>query len=271
MMIAFTILPGLWYLGGRGIVGITAPLISSLFGGGDDDEPYLDDEAKEGLMLSMALGTVAGTTGGQAIASVVQGREYEPMAYVKEFSKIITDAVKDGFNLNTTKNIALKMAKFGGVNVETFENIYLGVEHAILTGNFDLVDFMFLINLPPSQRKAMAEELYSDMPFMEYAEKVARAQKLFDDYRKNLPYAKGDKNGSKKNAIKKQYVIENLSDDKQDKLEKEKEFKKLQREYNSKEDKAEWLENHPEYTELEKNFKRQEVTKEVNRKAKELK
>ena len=117
----------------------------------------------------------------------------------------------------------------------------------------------------------MAEELYSDMPFMEYAEKVSRAQKLFDDYRKNLPYAKGDKNGSKKNAIKKQYVIENLSDDKQDKLEKEKEFKKLQREYNSEEDKAEWLEDHPEYTELEKNFKEQEVTKEVNRKAKELK
>jgi hypothetical protein len=271
MMIAFTILPGLWYLGGRGIVGITAPLISSLFGGGDDEEPYLDDEAKEGLILSMALGTVAGTTGGQAIASVVQGREYEPMAYVKEFTKIIADAVKDGFNLNTTKNIALKMAKFGGVNVETFENIYIGVEHAIRTGNFDLVDFMFLINLPPSQRKKMAEELYSDMPFMEYAEKVSRAQKLFDDYRKNLPYAKGDKNGSKKNAIKKQYVIENLSDDKQDKLEKEKEFKKLQREYNSEEDKAEWLEDHPEYKQMEKDFKSQEVTKEVNRKAKELK
>lgn len=272
VMVAFTILPGLWYLGSQGIVGITSPIISSLFGGGDDDEPYLDDEAKEGLMLSMALGTVAGTTGGQLISNVVQGMNYNPMAWFEEFQKDISKSMKEGFNLNVIKNTALKLAQYvGGINVETWENIYLAEEHAIRTGNFDLVDFMFLINLPPSQRKKMAEELYSDMPFMEYAEKVSRAQKLFDDYRKNLPYAKGDKNGSKKNAIKKQYVIENLSNDKQDKLEKEKEFKKLQREYGNAEDKKEWIEEHPEYKELEKNFKSQEVTKEVNREAKKLK
>jgi hypothetical protein len=271
VMVAFTILPGLWYLGGRGIVGITAPLISSLFGGGGDDEPYLDDEAKVGLLVSIGLGTVAGTAGGQLIAGLVQGREYNPMAWMNEMQKDIVGAVNNGLNMNTTKNIALRLAKFGGVNMETWENIYLGAEHAIRTGNFDLVDFMMLINLPASQRKAMAEELYSDMPFMEYADKVSRAQKLFDDYRKYLPYAKTDKNGSKSNAIKKQYIIENLSEEKQDKLEKEKEFKKLQREYGQAEDKAEWLEEHPEYTELEKNFKLQTVTKEVNREAKKLK
>ena len=269
-VVAFTILPGLWYLGGRGIVGITAPLISSLFGGGGDDEPYLDDETKEGLLLSILLGTIAGTSGGQAIASVVQGREYEPMAYVKELSKVIADAFKDGYNMNTTKNIALKLAKFGGVNVETFENIYLGVEHAIKTGNFDLVDFMFLINLPASQRKEMAKELYSDMPFMEYAEKMARAQKLFDDYRKSLPYSK-EKTKSKETSIKKDYVIEQLDSHKQDALENEKEFRKLEREYNEAENKEEWLKEHPEYKELEKEYGEQLVTKEVNKEVKKLK
>ena len=269
-VVAFTILPGLWYLGGRGIVGITAPLISSLFGGGGDDEPYLDDEAKEGLLLSILLGTIAGTSGGQAIASVVQGREYEPMAYVKEFSKVIADAFKDGYNMNTTKNIALKLAKFGGVNVETFENIYLGVEHAIKTGNFDLVDFMFLINLPASQRKEMAKELYSDMPFMEYAEKMARAQKLFDDYRKSLPYS-NEKTKGKETSIKKDYVIEQLDSHKQDALENEKEFRKLKREYNEAENKEEWLKEHPEYKELEKEYGEQLVTKEVNKEVKKLK
>lgn len=269
-VVAFTILPGLWYLGGRGIVGITAPLISSLFGGGGDDEPYLDDEAKEGLLLSILLGTIAGTSGGQAIASVVQGREYEPMAYVKEFSKVVADAFKDGYNMNTTKNIALKLAKFGGVNVETFENIYLGVEHAIKTGNFDLVDFMFLINLPASQRKEMAKELYSDMPFMEYAEKMARAQKLFDDYRKSLPYSK-EKTKGKETSIKKDYVIEQLDSHKQDALENEKEFRKLKREYNEAENKEEWLKEHPEYKEIEKEYGKQLVTKEVNKEVKKLK
>lgn len=269
-VVAFTILPGLWYLGGRGIVGITAPLISSLFGGGGDDEPYLDDEAKEGLLLSILLGTIAGTSGGQAIASVVQGREYEPMAYVKEFSKVIADAFKDGYNMNTTKNIALKLAKFGGVNFETFENIYLGVEHAIKTGNFDLVDFMFLINLPASQRKEMAKELYSDMPFMEYAEKMARAQKLFDDYRKSLPYSK-EKTKGKETSIKKDYVIEQLDSHKQDALENEKEFRKLKREYNEAENKEEWLKEHPEYKEIEKEYGKQLVTKEVNKEVKKLK
>lgn len=271
VVVAFAVLPGLWYLGGRGIVGITAPLISSLFGGGADDEPYLDDEAKEELLLSIALGTVAGTSGGQLIAGLAQGREYNPMAWMNEMQKDIVGAVKNGWNMNTTKNIALRLTKFGGVNIETFENIYLGVEHAIRTGNPDLVDFMMLINLPASQRKAMAEELYSDMPFMEYAEKVSRAQKLFDDYRKHLPYAKSDKTGSKKNAIKKQYIIENMDDSKQEELEKEKEFKKLKRDYNSAEDKKEWLEEHPEYKELEKEYADQTITKEVNKKVKELK
>ena len=271
MMVAFTILPGLWYLGSQGIVGITSPVISSLFGGGGDDEPYLDEEAKTELLWSMALGTVAGTTLGQTIASIAQGREYNPMVWMNEMQKDINDAVKNGWNLNTTKNIALRLAKFGGVNVETWENIYLGVEHAIRTGNPDLVDFMMLINLPASQRKAMAEELYSNMPFMEYAEKVARAHKLYDDYRKNLPYAKSDKNGSKKNAIKKQYVIENLSEEKQEDYEKEKEYKKLKREYGQAENKDEWLEEHPEYKELEKEYKSQTVTKEVNREVKKLK
>ena len=39
-------------------------------------------------------------------------------------------------------------------------------------------------------------------------------------------------------------------------LKRKKEFKKLQREYNSAEDKEEWLEDHPEYKELETSFKK---------------
>ena len=271
MMVAFTILPGLWYLGGRGVVGITSPLISSLFGGGGDDEPYLDDEAKSQLMLSMALSLVAGTSFGQFAASWAQGREYDAMGFLKEAQTVITDAIDEGMNLNTIKNIALKLSKFGGVNVETFENIYIGVEHAIRTGNPDLVDFMFVINLPASQRKAFADEYYSDMPFMEYAEKVARAQKLFNDYKKNFPYTKSDKKGSKQNAIKKQYVIENLSKEEQESLENEKKFKKLKSDYKSSEDKQEWLEENPEYKELEDKYKKQEVTKKVKKEIKKLK
>lgn len=271
MMVAFTILPGLWYLGGRGVVGITSPLISSLFGGGGDDEPYLDDEAKGQLMLSMALSLVAGTSFGQYAASLAQGREYDVMGFLKEAQTVITDAIDEGMNLNTIKNIALKLSKFGGVNVETFENIYIGVEHAIRTGNPDLVDFMFVINLPASQRKAFADEYYSDMPFMEYAEKVARAQKLFNDYKKNFPYAKSDEKGSKQNAIKKQYVIENLSKEEQESLENEKKFKKLKSDYKSSEDKQEWLEENPEYKELKDKYKEQEVTKKVEKEIKKLK
>ena len=209
------VMGGLWAAGGYGIAGITAPLISNIyaiFGYGDGDEDlWFTDEQLKSIFLSAALSSLGGTSIGQFVNAISQGNKYDPLSFITEMSNLISEAVKDGFNLNVQRELAAKLGKFAGLNVETLENIYLGAESAIREGRPDLVDFMFLINLPKSQRKEMAEKLYKDMGPYEYLNKMYEAGKLFNDYRKKLPYSDGTSK-RKDSEIKKKYIINNLNE-----------------------------------------------------------
>lgn len=262
------VMGGLWAAGGYGIAGITAPLISNIyamFGYGDGDEDlWFTDEQLKSIFLSAALSSLGGTSIGQFVNAISQGNKYDPLSFITEMSNLISEAVKDGFNLNVQRELAAKLGKFAGLNVETLENIYLGAESAIREGRPDLVDFMFLINLPKSQRKEMAEKLYKDMGPYEYLNKMYEAGKLFNDYRKKLPYS--DETSKRKDSeIKKKYIINNLNEKEKETLKNEKEFLKLKRKYDEAEDKKEWLEEHPEYPDMEKKYKKQTITKKVKK------
>lgn len=234
------VMGGLWAAGGYGIAGITAPLISNIyaiFGYGDGDEDlWFTDEQLKRIFLSAALSSLGGTSIGQFVNAISQGNKYDPLSFITEMSNLISEAVKDGFNLNVQRELAAKLGKFAGLNVETLENIYLGAESAIREGRPDLVDFMFLINLPKSQRKEMAEKLYKDMGPYEYLNKMYEAGKLFNDYRKKLPYSDGTSK-RKDSEIKKKYIINNLNEKEKETLKNEKEFLKLKRKYDEAEDK----------------------------------
>lgn len=262
------VMGGLWAAGGYGIAGITAPLISNIyaiFGYGDGDEDlWFTDEQLKRIFLSAALSSLGGTSIGQFVNAISQGNKYDPLSFITEMSNLISEAVKDGFNLNVQRELAAKLGKFAGLNVETLENIYLGAESAIREGRPDLVDFMFLINLPKSQRKEMAEKLYKDMGPYEYLNKMYEAGKLFNDYRKKLPYSDGTSK-RKDSEIKKKYIINNLNEKEKETLKNEKEFLKLKRKYDEAEDKKEWLEEHPEYPDMEKKYKKQTITKKVKK------
>ena len=258
------VMGGLWAAGGYGIAGITAPLISNIyaiFGYGDGDEDlWFTDEQLKSIFLSAALSSLGGTSIGQFVNAISQGNKYDPLSFITEMSNLISEAVKDGFNLNVQRELAAKLGKFAGLNVETLENIYLGAESAIREGRPDLVDFMFLINLPKSQRKEMAEKLYKDMGPYEYLNKMYEAGKLFNDYRKKLPYS--DETSKRKDSeIKKKYIINNLNEKEKETLKNEKEFLKLKRKHDEAEDKKEWLEEHPEYPDMEKKYKNKTITK----------
>lgn len=262
------VMGGLWAAGGYGIAGITAPLISNIyaiFGYGDGDEDlWFTDEQLKSIFLSAALSSLGGTSIGQFVNAISQGNKYDPLSFITEMSNLISEAVKDGFNLNVQRELAAKLGKFAGLNVETLENIYLGAESAIREGRPDLVDFMFLINLPKSQRKEMAEKLYKDMGPYEYLNKMYEAGKLFNDYRKKLPYS--DETSKRKDSeIKKKYIINNLNEKEKETLKNEKEFLKLKRKHDEAEDKKEWLEEHPEYPDMEKKYKKQTITKKVKK------
>ena len=262
------VMGGLWAAGGYGIAGITAPLISNIyaiFGYGDGDEDlWFTDEQLKRIFLSAALSSLGGTSIGQFVNAISQGNKYDPLSFITEMSNLISEAVKDGFNLNVQRELAAKLGKFAGLNVETLENIYRGAESAIREGRPDLVDFMFLINLPKSQRKEMAEKLYKDMGPYEYLNKMYEAGKLFNDYRKKLPYSDGTSK-RKDSEIKKKYIINNLNEKEKETLKNEKEFLKLKRKYDEAEDKKEWLEEHPEYPDMEKKYKKQTITKKVKK------
>lgn len=262
------VMGGLWAAGGYGIAGITAPLISNIyaiFGYGDGDEDlWFTDEQLKSIFLSAALSSLGGTSIGQFVNAISQGNKYDPLSFITEMSNLISEAVKDGFNLNVQRELAAKLGKFAGLNVETLENIYLGAESAIREGRPDLVDFMFLINLPKSQRKEMAEKLYKDMGPYEYLNKMYEAGKLFNDYRKKLPYSDGTSK-RKDSEIKKKYIINNLNEKEKETLKNEKEFLKLKRKHDEAEDKKEWLEEHPEYPDMEKKYKKQTITKKVKK------
>lgn len=262
------VMGGLWAAGGYGIAGITAPLISNIyamFGYGDGDEDlWFTDEQLKSIFLSAALSSLGGTSIGQFVNAISQGNKYDPLSFITEMSNLISEAVKDGFNLNVQRELAAKLGKFAGLNVETLENIYLGAESAIREGRPDLVDFMFLINLPKSQRKEMAEKLYKDMGPYEYLNKMYEAGKLFNDYRKKLPYSDGTSK-RKDSEIKKKYIINNLNEKEKETLKNEKEFLKLKRKHDEAKDKKEWLEEHPEYPDMEKKYKKQTITKKVKK------
>lgn len=262
------VMGGLWAAGGYGIAGITASLISNIYamfgyGNGDEDLWFTDEQLKS-IFLSAALSSLGGTSIGQFVNAISQGNKYDPLSFITEMSNLISEAVKDGFNLNVQRELAAKLGKFAGLNVETLENIYLGAESAIREGRPDLVDFMFLINLPKSQRKEMAEKLYKDIGPYEYLNKMYEAGKLFNDYRKKLPYSDGTSK-RKDSEIKKKYIINNLNEKEKETLKNEKEFLKLKRKHDEAEDKKEWLEEHPEYPDMEKKYKKQTITKKVRK------
>lgn len=263
------ILGGLWGLGSQGIVGLTGELLSNLIGNGDDDKWLSDEDLKE-ITTSAIVSSVAGTSVGQFVGSYVAGREYNPIGFLSDIGDLATIIKNEEFGLPLMMKISSTGIKlFTGINLETFENIYLGAEWVIRKGRPDLVDFMFLINLPASQRKEISLKLYNDLGPFEYLKKQKEAQKMFDDYRKNMPYAK-NVTPQKENEIKREYVLDKMDKETQESFEKEKEFKKLKRKYDLSTDREEWLKKHPDFKDMERIYGKGNATKKINREIKRV-
>ena len=221
-------MPVLWTLAGTGILGWT--------GGGDDDNKDNDD-----LTVSLITGPIMGTIGIGAFANAsMSGHNYQPMMVWDQLQKSYK-GLKDAADNNGmfSKPMAIESLKrmllTSGINYETFENITLGIEGAVKDGNFDIIDLMYVLNSPDSQRAKMASKIYKDMPATEYAEKVARAMKYLPaDYwwvsrRKPL-----DKR--RENAINKQWERWRMSPEARDEEDAKSDLKKQERKIKSNPD-----------------------------------
>lgn len=173
-------MPEIWLLGGVGILG---------FGGDDEDR-------KKALITGLISGwfqgvpvvgdAVEGAT--NAIYSQIHGKnarfELSPVMLIAEINTSVNEIIASADDFNISKELVKKTigvaTTFGGINAETIENVVLGASMIVAkNGAIDdkQIGFLFLINLPASQRKIIASKMYSDMPLNEYAERMAIANK----------------------------------------------------------------------------------------------
>lgn len=210
----------LWAMGGVGLLGFTASMLGS---GGDDD--WYNEEQISTIKKGVATAPIMGMIGlGTFLQTKLAGNDYSPIMLFNSLNDMweSTSSAVDEAGV-VSYPVAMQILKFApalvGFNPQTFENLYLGMEGAIKDGNVDLIDVMFMLNSPESQRKAMADKMYKDLGYEEYAKKVSRAYKYLD--KKEYPLLPGRKPLTKKrqNEIAMKYSIESLP------KEEQKEFK----------------------------------------------
>lgn len=186
------ILPGLWQF------GIDPSII---FGqGGDDDDEWL--EKKINWWIDMATAIIEGMftngiNGGTFINSLIdytKSKVVKKDSFVQEYDplqgfKIMTDAVKDiSKDVNNedyfkiAKDVGLRTLQANGVNIETFNNIGLGVWDVIDNGDLELLDFMLVLNMAKSKRIEWVNRHYSDMSYDEIGDRMSRAMGNWPKY-----------------------------------------------------------------------------------------
>lgn len=162
----------LWNIGSQGLLGFFA-------GDGDDD-----DNLSKGISFFLTS-PIKGMPGGNLLESIASGYGMNPLLVYDELDKFMKEikyAIDDYglFSPEIAYATMAKVSRYAGVDLEVLANIYLGVEGLARDGALDndkMIDFMYLLNSPKSNRAAVAKELYKDETITSFAEKVARAHK----------------------------------------------------------------------------------------------
>lgn len=217
----------LWHTCSQGLLGFFA-------GDGDDDKKkgllgkvavdwYNDDTSKFIRGLTFFLTSpFKGTLGGNLLESIANEYGYNPFILLDEITeafKAIGDSAENcGISPELAYVTLMRLSKFSGVDFEVWGNIYLGVEGLARDGALDddkMIDFMYMLNSPKSNRAAVAKELYKDETVASFAEKVARANKYIskrDPWEGWVPGAK-DLTKRRKKDIEKEYERLHMTDD----------------------------------------------------------
>lgn len=192
----------LWNIGSQGLLGF-------FVGDGDDDDSWDKD-------ISFFLTSpIKGMPGGNLLESMTSRYGFNPDLVLDEYNKFMKEInyAIDEYGL-ISPEIAFatmeKVSRYGGVDLEVLGNIYLGIVGLSRDGALDddkMIDFMYMLNSPKSNRAAVAKELYKDESAASFAEKVARANKYIskrDPWEGWVPGTK-DLTKRRKKDIEKEY------------------------------------------------------------------
>lgn len=193
----------LWNIGSKGLLGF-------FVGDGDDD----DNDLAKGISFFLTS-PIKGMPGGNLLESIASGYGMNPLLVYDELDKFMKEVkfAVDEYGL-ISPEIAFstmeRVSRYGGVDLEVLGNIYLGVEGLARDGALSddkMIDFMYMLNSPKSNRAAVAKELYKDESVASFAEKVARANKYIskhDSWEGWVPGTK-DLTRRRKKDIEKEY------------------------------------------------------------------
>nr|DAT20856.1 MAG TPA: Type I restriction enzyme [Caudoviricetes sp.] len=201
----------LWNIGSKGLLGF-------FVGDGDDD----DNDLAKGISFFLTS-PIKGMPGGNLLESIASGYGMNPLLVYDELDKFMKEVkfAVDEYGL-ISPEIAFstmeRVSRYGGVDLEVLGNIYLGVEGLARDGALSddkMIDFMYMLNSPKSNRAAVAKELYKDESVASFAEKVARANKYIskhDSWEGWVPGTK-DLTRRRKKDIEKEYERFHMTDD----------------------------------------------------------
>lgn len=201
----------LWNIGSKGLLGF-------FVGDGDDD----DNDLAKGISFFLTS-PIKGMPGGNLLESIASGYGMNPYLVYDELDKFMKEVkfAVDEYGL-ISPEIAFstmeKVSRYGGVDLEVLGNIYLGVEGLARDGALSddkMIDFMYMLNSPKSNRAAVAKELYKDESVTSFAEKVARANKYISKHDSWEGWVPGTKDLTKrrKKDIEKEYERFHMTDD----------------------------------------------------------
>ena len=193
----------LWNIGSKGLLGF-------FVGDGDDD----DNDLAKGISFFLTS-PIKGMPGGNLLESIASGYGMNPLLVYDELDKFMKEVkfAVDEYGL-ISPEIAFstmeRVSRYGGVDLEVLGNIYLGVEGLARDGALSddkMIDFMYMLNSPKSNRAAVAKELYKDESVASFAEKVARANKFISKHDSWEGWVPGTKDLTKrrKKDIEKEY------------------------------------------------------------------
>ena len=201
----------LWNIGSKGLLGL-------FVGDGDDD----DNDLAKGISFFLTS-PIKGMPGGNLLESIASGYGMNPILVYDELDKFMKEVkfAIDEYGL-ISPEIAFstmeKVSRYGGVDLEVLGNLYLGVEGLARDGALSddkMIDFMYMLNSPKSNRAAVAKELYKDESVVSFAEKVARANKYItkhDSWEGWVPGAK-DLTKRRKKDLEKEYERLHMTED----------------------------------------------------------
>lgn len=223
-----------WALGSIGLMGWN--------GGGDDDEE------KSSIVVAALVGPVMGTLGlGQFASTVASGNDYQPMMLWGQLSKSwdgLSRAYDERgfFSKPMVYEICKQAMNTTGIRYETIENMVLGTEGIVRDGDWSMLDTMFLLNTPDSQRKKVTSRMFQERGLMEYASEMARASKYLS--KDGYWWVPGRKSPTEQrmNSIYSEWGKWQLSPE--DRMKYEKDLDKKRR--------ANKIENNPDYSYQEK-------------------